>query len=67
VRTYIWYDKESGLETWCVATRFEGSSALEWVVCLENKGSRPTPIVKDLQAWDGQYSIGALRLATIHR
>jgi len=67
VRTLVWHDKETGLLARCVATRFEGSSAFEWVVYLENKGSLPTPIIKDLQAWDGHYAIGNSKLATIHR
>lgn len=66
-RTITFLDKASGLETKCVATKFEGSSALEWVVYLENKGTKPTPIIENVQVWDSSYSIGVSKLATIHR
>jgi alpha-galactosidase len=52
-------DPKTKLVVRCIATEFPGSSALDWVLRLENTGTEPTPIIENLLPMDVRLEAGA--------
>ena len=52
IHTVTFFDPKTKLSVRCIATEFPGSSAVDWVLRLENKSSGPTPIIEDLLPLD---------------
>ncbi|MFI5386522.1 MAG: glycoside hydrolase family 36 protein [Fimbriimonadales bacterium] len=52
VHTTTFVDPKTKLSVRCVATEFPGSSAVEWVLRLDNESSAPTPVIEKLLPLD---------------
>jgi alpha-galactosidase len=50
--TITYRDPKTGLEVRCIGTEFSDFPAVEWVIQLENKGKKDTPILESIQALD---------------
>ncbi len=50
--TLIWNDQSTGLEVRSVAVEYADYPAIEWTVYFRNNGSKPTPILRNIQGLD---------------
>ena len=50
--TLVWNDESTGLEVRCVAVEYADYPAIEWTVYFRNNGSKPTPILRNIQGLD---------------
>lgn len=59
-----WDDPATGLRVLVVAGAFKRFPAVDWVVYLENRGTKDTPIIENIQALDTVFT-GATAVTTV--
>ena len=57
--TMTYTDPASGLVVRCVAVQYHDFPVVEWTLYFKNTGSKPTPILENIQALDTQFERGA--------
>jgi alpha-galactosidase len=57
--TLTWADPATGMEVRCVAVEYTDYPAVEWTVYCKNTGTKPTPILQDIQGLDAQFERAA--------
>ena len=65
-RTLTCTDPASGLQVRCDLTEFDGFPAVEWVLHLENRGNRDTPILERVLPLDTAFQTAAQGNVIVH-
>jgi alpha-galactosidase len=65
-REIVYRDPTTGLELRLEAVRFQDFPAVEWVARFTNAGSNNTPLLENIQAWDGLLPIIVSENAVLH-
>lgn len=66
VRELTWRDPATGLEVRAEATLFRDFPAVEWTVYFKNGGEKNTPILDDIQAFNGALPLPTSGSAALH-
>ncbi|MCY3018706.1 MAG: alpha-galactosidase [Planctomycetota bacterium] len=56
-RTLVWTDPATGLAVRCVTVEYRDFPTLEWTLYFRNTGAQVTPILADILALDGSFSV----------
>ena len=64
--TLTYSDPASGLVVRCVAVQYRDFPVVEWTLYFKNTGTKPTPILENIQALDSQFERGAEGEFTLH-